>query len=112
MTIEIEVGYSREFKRALKRLGKKYRHVRDDIEPLVNEVIGGDTPGDLVPNVGYEVYKVRVANSDSNQGTRGGYRVVYYVVDEAKRWLLMAYSKADQSDVSPQQIRAIIEGLE
>lgn len=107
-----EVVYSREFKRSLKRLSKKYRHVRDDIDPLLEDIVEGKTPGDLVPNTGFPVYKVRLGNRDSNQGTRGGYRVVYYLGHLDKRLLVTVYSKAEQSDVSPEEIRAIIEGAQ
>jgi len=55
---------------------------------------------------------VRVKNRDSNQGSRGGYRMIYYVVHPDKRQLLTIYSKAEQSDISAKEIKLILENVE
>ena len=38
---EIRIEFAPEFKRNLKRLAKKYRHIRSDIEPVTNELQKG-----------------------------------------------------------------------
>jgi len=112
MSTDIELIYSREFKRSLKRIAKKYRHVKDDLLPVLEKIAKGEIPGDVIPNVGYCVYKVRVKNRDSNQGSRGGYRMIYYVVHPDTRQLLTIYSKAEQSDISAKEIKLIVENVE
>lgn len=107
-----EVSYSDSFKRSLKRIAKKYRHVRQDVQPVIDDIIAGNIPGDQIPHVGYEVYKVRIGNSDNRQGKRGGYRMIYYVVQEDKRLLITLYSKTEQSDVNAEAIRRIIADSE
>ena len=107
-----EVDYSDSFKRSLKRLAKKYRHIKQDVQPVIDEIVSGKTPGDQIPHVGYEVYKVRVNNSDSRQGKRGGYRIIYYVVHQNRRLLITLYSKAEQSDIGAEAIRRIIAASE
>jgi len=76
---QIRVNMARSFLRELKQLKKKYRHVRDDVEELVEQLQRGEKPGDLLQDVQEGVYKVRLANRDAQRGTRSGYRVIYYV---------------------------------
>lgn len=75
------VRYTEAFKRQLKRLARKYRRIRTDLQPLINQLQTGDTPGDQIQYVGYTVYKVRVRNTDAQRGTSGGYRVIYYIAE-------------------------------
>ena len=103
-----EVVFTSEFKRSLRRLAKRYRSVRQDLEPLVRRIAWGETPGDRVQGVGAVVYKARVANSDARRGTSGGYRVLYYVPLQDRVVLLTVYSKSDQGDVSADALRRII----
>jgi mRNA-degrading endonuclease RelE of RelBE toxin-antitoxin system len=104
----IEIDYTREFKRNLRQLSRRYRHIRSDIEPIVDALKAGETPGDLISGVGYTLYKVRVKNSDNNKGKSGGYRVVYYVKIETHITLVTLYSKSDQGDVEDDVLRRIL----
>jgi mRNA-degrading endonuclease RelE of RelBE toxin-antitoxin system len=72
-----EVRFTPEFKRNLHALAKKYRHIRSDLEPIIERLRNGERPGDRIPGVAYAVYKVRVRNRDTGKGTRGGYRLLY-----------------------------------
>ncbi len=101
--------FTSEFKRSLRRLAKRYRRIRQDVEPLVDALSSGETPGDRVQGTGYVVYKVRLANSDARRGKSGGYRVVYYVEVAERVILVTIYSKSDQGDISPSALRQIIE---
>ena len=71
---KISIEFTPEFKRSLKRLAKKYRHIRSDIESVINELQKGNIIGNQVPRVGYPIFKVRVKNSDIQKGKRSGYR--------------------------------------
>jgi mRNA-degrading endonuclease RelE of RelBE toxin-antitoxin system len=73
----VEVRFTPEFKRNIRQLAKKYRRIKTDVQPLLDELGQGQTPGDQIPGVQYEVFKVRVKNSDSGKGKSGGYRVIY-----------------------------------
>ncbi len=104
----VALNYSTAFLSQLKRLAKKYRRIRLDLQPLLDELIDGDTPGDQIQGTGHAVYKVRVANSDARRGTRGGYRVIYYVQTETGRLLLAIYSKSEQDDIPADDIKRIL----
>lgn len=105
---EVQVEYTPEFKRNLRALAKKYRHIRSDIQPLINQLTAGQVPGDRIPQTGYIVFKVRVRNSDIQKGKRSGYRVIYHLKTSETVILVTIYSKLDQGDVSAEQVRRIL----
>lgn len=105
----IQVTYTAEFKSNLKRLAKRYRHIKSDVDPLITQLAEGEQPGDRVPGTNYVVYKVRLANSDNKKGKSAGYRVIYCVEDIQHVVLVTIYSKSDQPDIKAHQINAIIQ---
>lgn len=104
----ISVYFTSEFKRNIRRLAKKYRHVRQDIEPLIEQLLDGQTPGEQIQRVQYPVFKVRIQNSDIGKGKRSGYRLIYYVKMPEEIILITLYVKAEQGDIAPEQIRRFI----
>lgn len=100
--------FTTEFKRNIRQLAKKYRHIKSDLQPLFNELGQGQTPGDQIPGVQFEAFKVRVRNSDSRKGKSGGYRVIYQRTLEGANILITIYSKTEQEDVAANEIRRII----
>ncbi len=65
---QVQVLFGDEFKRRLKIFKKRYRQIRVDLQPLIEQLQAGKTPGDRVVGTGYTVFKVRVKNSDSRRG--------------------------------------------
>ncbi|MFV9507924.1 MAG: type II toxin-antitoxin system RelE/ParE family toxin [Oscillochloridaceae bacterium umkhey_bin13] len=106
------VFFTNEFKPNIRQFAKKYRRIKSDIQPVIETLQRGETPGDRIPRLDVAVYKVRVANTDANKGTRGGYRIVYTKTDEQTIILVTMYSRTEQSDVSPDEIAAIITAYE
>ncbi|MDX2078927.1 MAG: type II toxin-antitoxin system RelE/ParE family toxin [bacterium] len=100
-----------ECQKDIKYLARKYPAITDEISHLVVQLENDERPGDIIPNSGYEIYKVRLKNPSSQRGKRGGFRVIYYVhlVDSIS--LLTAYSKSDQEDVSLHRLQAIIADM-
>ena len=111
-TEPIKVEYTPEFKRNVRGLSKKYRHIRSDVQPVIEQIQTGDFPGDQVPGTGYTIFKVRIRNSDIPKGKRSGYRLIYYLKTPTNMILVTVYSKLDQSDISPTQIRQILKEFE
>lgn len=104
----INVVLSQSFLSDVKRLKKKYRHVIDDIDPFVERLRNGETPGEQIPNVGYSAYKVRLKSSDLTKGKSSGFRVIYYLETHIDRILLTIYVKNEQTDIIPTKIAALI----
>ena len=73
------VRFTPEFKRNLRALSKKYRNIRSDVEPIVEQLQAGHFVGNQIPRVGYAIFKVRVRNSDIRKGKSAGYRLIYYL---------------------------------
>ena len=104
----IDVQLTPEFKRNLRTLAKKYRHIRDDVDPVIEALQAGEILGDQIPGVGYTLFKVRVRNQDSASGKSGGYRVIYYLRASTNIIMVTIYSKTEQADISAAQIRRIV----
>ncbi|MFP4308476.1 MAG: type II toxin-antitoxin system RelE/ParE family toxin, partial [Desulfococcaceae bacterium] len=101
---------TKEFKRNLRFLSKKYRNVRSDIEPIIGEIQKRNFIGDQIPKTGnFVIYKVRVRNRDTKKGKSGGYRIIYFLETEEKVIFLTIYSKAEKSDISLEKIRSILK---
>lgn len=106
MTRRIETAPT--FERQLKQLGRRYRRIRQDLDPLLKQLLAGETPGDRLQGVQSIVYKVRLANRDATRGKSGGYRVIYYLPSDEATTLLTLYSKTDQDDIAADEVTRII----
>ena len=106
------VLFTPEFKRNLRQLAKKYRRIKSDVQPLLDELAHGQTPGDQIQGVQHAVFKVRVRNSDSGKGKSGGYRVIYQRTLPGTTLLITIYSKSEQEDVAAHEIRQIVTNYE
>jgi len=101
--------YTEAFKRQLRRLSRKYRRIRHDITPILEQLDTGKYPGDQISGMSYTLYKVRVPNRDTRRGTSGGYRIIYYLQTEDDVLLVAIYSKTEQSDISVDEIGKIMQ---
>jgi len=105
-----QVFIAAEFKRNARILEKRYRTVKSDLQPLIQQLQNGELPGDRISGFpDYIVYKVRVKNSDIRKGKSGGYRVIYQSLTPTAVVLLRLYAKSDQNDVTLDEIRTIIQ---
>ncbi|CAD0227988.1 MULTISPECIES: addiction module antitoxin [Planktothrix] len=96
----------------MRELAKSYRSIRTDIQPLIEQLQSGQTPGDRIVGVKYQVFKVRLKNSNIQKGKSSGYRVIYYLKTEQNIILATIYSKSNLSDVSNKIIENVIEQYE
>jgi mRNA-degrading endonuclease RelE of RelBE toxin-antitoxin system len=108
-TESVQVEYTPEFKRNLRTLAKKYRHIRSDVQPVIDRLQAGEAIGDQVQGTPYTIFKVRAQNSDIRKGKSSGYRLIYYLRIPTSIVLVTIYSKLDQADISAEQIRRILK---
>jgi mRNA-degrading endonuclease RelE of RelBE toxin-antitoxin system len=104
----IEIYESISYKKELKKLNKRYRSIDRDIQPLIQQLESGETPGDRIVGNEYPVYKVRVPNSDTRKGKSSGYRVIYYTITPEAILLTTIYSKSDRQNISNKEVEDII----
>ena len=105
----IEIFLTSRFKKDLSQLAKRYRSIRKDLEPLVEQLKSGEVLGDQISGLNNQVFKVRLKNSNIQKGKSAGYRVIYYVKTEASVVLVTIYSKSDTSDIENNVIEKIIK---
>lgn len=110
-TNPVQVEFTPAFQTQIRKLKKRYRSIQKDLTPLLEALAAGETPGEQIPNTGYDVFKVRLPNRDAQRGKSGGYRVIYWLKTAKKRILLDIYSKSDQSNVDSSAISQIVERL-
>lgn len=99
-----DIQFASSFKRRLKGLAKRYRHIQEDIQPVIDELQKGNFIGDKIPGLSIRAFKVRAKNSDIPVGKSGGYRLIYQVSSFNNVVLLLIYAKSEQTDVSIKEL--------
>lgn len=106
-----KVVLTNSFKRSIKRLKKRYRHVKDDVRLAIKALLVTPELGILIT---FEARKLRVRNSDLKKGKSGGYRLLYFVSEEPEPtiYLLLLYAKSDKDNVTQQELQELLEEIE
>jgi hypothetical protein len=63
----IAVDVARAFRRQLRALSKRYRHIRSDIQPILDAIGSGEFVGDRITATEHVVFKVRIRNRESRK---------------------------------------------
>jgi len=110
--LSIEIALTPRFQRDLRELAKRYRSIRSDVQPLIDQLQASEIPGDRIAGIKYQVFKVRIKNSNIQKGKSGGYTVIYYLKNAQGIILTTIYSKSDLTDVSNEIIEQAIAQYE
>ena len=95
------------FKQNLKKLQKKYRNIKNDVKKLSLELQDNPQSGIALE---HNCYKIRVANSSVPTGKSGGFRTIYYLLDEHKSIFLIAiYSKTQKNNISESELVELLK---
>lgn len=69
--------------------------------------------GDAVSGFNNKLYKVRIPSFDQKKGKNGGFRVVYYIILDAKEVILLTiYAKSKQNDIKDNDVRRMLKQLD
>jgi mRNA-degrading endonuclease RelE of RelBE toxin-antitoxin system len=105
-----KIIFTYTFKRELKRLSKKHRSLKDDVDALERKLAENPTRGD---DMGDNFRKIRLAISSKHQGKRGGARVITYHllidVENARIYLLDIYDKSEQKNISNSRLHQLLK---
>jgi mRNA-degrading endonuclease RelE of RelBE toxin-antitoxin system len=105
MIIEVSLRFEKE----LKQLSKKYKKIKDDLRLFKKEILNNPTLG---TSLGNDCYKVRVPNSSIPTGKSGGFRIITLVkIQNDKIVLLTIYSKTEKENISNDELKSMLEGL-
>ena len=76
----------------------------EELRRVQGDIIANPDCGDLIKGGG-GLRKMRVAIS--GRGKRGGARVIYYLQHVDRCYLVLAYSKTEQDNLTPKQLKAL-----
>jgi mRNA-degrading endonuclease RelE of RelBE toxin-antitoxin system len=107
--MSFEVVHTPDFKRAIKKLHKKYPSLWADLEKLAASLAKEPRKG---TPIGQGCYKVRLAISSKGKGKSGGASVITYVyVTKKKVYLFSIYDKSQQESMASQKITAMLDAI-
>lgn len=108
----VNIFYSSEFRKEVKRLAKKYRSIPEDLIELRNRLVENPLEG---ADLGFGVRKVRMIIKSKGKGKSGGARVITYNVTEMEDTiditLLTIYDKSERSNISDKEINDLLKSL-
>jgi mRNA-degrading endonuclease RelE of RelBE toxin-antitoxin system len=91
----------------LKKLAKKYKNIKFDLQILQEELLSNPKAGIALQR---NCYKIRVAYSSTSTGKSGGFRVIYYFIDNNNRIFLMSiYSKTQKENLSDNELLELLK---
>ncbi len=97
-----------KFSKELKRLGKKYRSLKDDYAQLLSSLQEHPTQG---TDLGGGIRKIRMAITSKGKGKSGGARVITLTVlvtaTDMDVWLLTIYDKSEREDITDNELREL-----
>jgi hypothetical protein len=101
---------SENFKRASKRLGKKFFSFVHDMRTLTQSL--QDNPIQGTP-LGKDCYKIRFIITSKGKGKSGSGRVItcVKVIDETV-YMLDVFDKSEQENISDKELRSILKSLD
>ena len=107
--MNFSVKVTSNFKREAKKLSRKHRSLKDDLDNLINSL--EQLPSQGTP-IGHNCYKIRLAIKSKGKGKSGGARVITPVhVTDTTVYLLLIYDKSEQSSITDEKILELIQEL-
>jgi mRNA-degrading endonuclease RelE of RelBE toxin-antitoxin system len=104
-----KVRLSRTFEKEAKKLIKKHRSLAGEISELISSL--EQTPNLDTP-IGKDCFKIRLAIKSKEKGKSGGARVITCLVAVQETVVLLSiYDKAEQADISDEQLSNLLFDL-
>ncbi len=98
------------FDRQIKRLAKKQRSIKSDLQGLVNQLKENPETGTAL---GQNCYKIRLAITSKGKGKSGGSRVITHIhVAGETVYLLSIYDKSEQENLAEGELNDLLNELE
>lgn len=108
--MNFEVLYTDNFEQKLKRLAKKYRSIKNDLEQLITAL--EENPVQGTP-IGKNCYKIRLAITSKGKGKSGGARIITHLYVSGKLvYLLSIYDKSDKQNISDKELLELLKYIQ
>ena len=96
-----------EFLKEAKKLGKKYRSLKEDLAVLIEELQQNPTLGTALAD---NCHKIRLAIKSKGKGKSGGARVITHLfIKNETVYLLSLYDKSEQNSISDKEIKDLLK---
>jgi mRNA-degrading endonuclease RelE of RelBE toxin-antitoxin system len=107
-----EIVFGRTFKENVRRLERRFPHVRADVGAGIRVLLNDPRLGAVIPR-GDGARKLRLSSSDLRTGKRGGFRLIYLVEDDPapRIYLLLLYAKPDRATVDSAEIKRLLADI-
>ena len=107
--MKFKIVPSKEFLKDVKRLLKKYKTIKNDIDELSNLLQENPQAG---IDLGRGLYKIRLKSSNMKEGKSSGFRIIYYLlVEDRKIYLLTIFPKSEKEDIDMVRLEKTLEEL-
>ena len=108
--MSFNVLYTTNFKKAYKRLLKKYTSLKFELESLINNL---EENPKLGTPLGKGCYKIRLPIKSKKKGKSGGARVITCVkIIRSEVYLLTIYDKSEKEDITRREFENLIKSIE
>jgi mRNA-degrading endonuclease RelE of RelBE toxin-antitoxin system len=102
--------YTSNFEKEVKKLSKKYKSLKSDLEALFDEL---EAEGTVGTSIGNNCYKIRVAITSKGKGKSGGARLITHVFIVKKEiYLLSIYDKSEKENISEKELNKLLESIQ
>jgi hypothetical protein len=100
------IEFSDNFLKEAKKLSKKFRLFKTDLQEVVQEI---EEKKDLGTDLGNNLYKKRLKNFSIPTGKSGGFRVIIYKKIEDTIVLISIYSKTQKDNLSDEELDLVLK---
>ncbi|MBU0567887.1 type II toxin-antitoxin system RelE/ParE family toxin [bacterium] len=101
------------YKAAVAALQRKYHHITEDLEKVIEQLEIHPELGSSIPGYRHQVWKIRCGSRDMRKGKRAGFRVIYaWQRNQEQVYLLFVYAKTEKTNISDAQIKSLLQELE
>jgi mRNA-degrading endonuclease RelE of RelBE toxin-antitoxin system len=94
-----------QFDKEAKRLGKKYRQLKEDLKAFISSFENEHCHSISIRK---NIFKARIKNSDKAKGKSGGYRTYYYTITDESVTFLIIYDKSEIESIDETLLDSII----
>jgi hypothetical protein len=102
------IEFSDNFLKEAKKLSKKFRLFKTDLQEVVQEI---EEKKDLGTDLGNNLYKKRLKNFSIPTGKSGGFRVIIYKKIEDTIVLISIYSKTQKDNLSDEELDLVLNNI-
>ena len=97
------------FERSLKKIAKKHRSIKQDMNLLVSQLMENPSLG---KPLGKDCFKIRLVISSKGKGKSGGARIITFLrVTKSQIYLLDIFDKSEKSSLSDKELKLLISQI-